>query len=306
MSDLGSELDRLATEQARTELTDLDSRDTYGLVKQIADDDACVPRAVAGAREDIAVAVDAIAERMREGGRLIYVGAGTPGRLAVVDASECVPTFGTAPDQVLAVMAGGRAAMFCPVEGAEDDERAGTDDLEATGVCSADAVVGVTASGRTPYVLSSVDCARRAGAVTIGISNNPSTRLSGNVDIPIEVCTGPEVIAGSTRMKAGTAQKLVLNALSTATMVRLGKTYGPFMVDVRATNAKLRARAQRMVSEATGVGEGEAARALEEGGGNAKIAIVSLLAGIDVPAASQYLRDCGGHVRDAVRVGLTR
>lgn len=276
---VNAELERLETEGIRPDLADLDRWSTEGVVAQIAADDATVAPAVAAAGPRIAAAVDAITERMRAGGRLIYVGAGTPGRLAVVDASECVPTFGIDPGTVLAVVAGGSDAVTTAVEGAEDDVIAGAVDLRAVGVSAVDAVVGITASGRTPYVLAAMTAASEAGAVTIGVSNNPRTQLSERVDIAIEVVTGPEVIAGSTRMKAGTAQKLVLNTLSTATMIRLGKTHGNLMVDVRATNVKLRARALRIVVAATGVDDNRAAAALDRAGGHAKSAITALLAG---------------------------
>lgn len=279
MSDVNAELERLETEGIRPDLGDLDRWPTERVVAQIAADDATVAPAVAAAGPRIAAAVDAITERMRAGGRLIYVGAGTPGRLAVVDASECVPTFGIDPGTVLAVVAGGSDAVTTAVEGAEDDVVAGAVDLRAVGVSAADAVVGITASGRTPYVLAAMAAASEAGAVTIGVSNNRRTQLSERVDIAIEVVTGPEVIAGSTRMKAGTAQKLVLNTLSTATMIRLGKTHGNLMVDVRATNVKLRARALRIVVAATGVDDNTATAALDRAGGHAKSAITALLAG---------------------------
>ncbi|MQA62665.1 MAG: N-acetylmuramic acid 6-phosphate etherase [Actinophytocola sp.] len=279
MNHINAELERLETEGIRPDLADLDRWSTAGVVAQIAADDATVAPAVADEAPRIAAAVDAITERMRAGGRLIYVGAGTPGRLAVVDASECVPTFGIDPGMVLAVVAGGSDAVTTAVEGAEDDVVAAAADLRAVGVSAGDAVVGITASGRTPYVLAAMAAASEAGAVTIGVSNNRRTQLSERVDIAIEVVTGPEVIAGSTRMKAGTAQKLVLNTLSTATMIRLGKTHGNLMVDVRATNVKLRARALRIVVAATGVDDNTATAALDRAGGHAKSAITALLAG---------------------------
>lgn len=301
MNDLRGELDGLDTEHARRGLSEMDTWSAGTLVERIVSDAADVVPAVEAASKDIARAVDAVEGRLAAGGRLIYVGAGTPGRLAVVDASECPPTFGTPPEQVVAVIAGGAVATTAAVEGAEDDVDAAGRDLAAIGVSADDAVVGISASGRTPYVLAAMDAATAAGAVTIGVSNNANTRLSARVDVAIETLTGPEIIAGSTRMKAGTAQKLVLNAISTAAMVRLGKTHGNLMVDVRATNAKLRARALKIVVEATGADEETAGRALDGADGHAKTAIVAVLAGVDAAEAARRLRAAGGRVREALR-----
>src|SRR5699024_3045544 len=243
------------------------------VVEQIVADDGTVAAAVAAAGEQLTTAVEAIAARFRDGGRLIYVGAGTPGRIAVIDATECAPTFGIAPERVVPIMAGGTATMTTAVEGVEDDAHAGTRDISAADVTGHDAVVGISASGRTPYVLAAMDAASQCGATTIGVSNNRGTQLSQRVHIGIETLTGPEVIAGSTRMKAGTAQKLVLNTLSSASMIALGKTYRNLMVDVSAANEKLRARAQRIVVEATGTHEGTTAETLEKTGWQAKPAI---------------------------------
>lgn len=301
MPSTGAGFDLLETERSRPDLADLDARSAREVVDQIAADDATVPAAVAAVGERITAAVEAIAARLRGGGRLVYVGAGTPGRIAVMDATECAPTFGVDPEQVVTVMAGGMATMTQAVEGMEDDAEAGAGDLAALGVGDKDAVVGITASGRTAYVLAAIDEAHRRGCVTIGVSNNPGTELSKHVDIGIEACTGPEVVAGSTRMKAGTAQKLVLNTLSSASMILLGKTHGDMMVDVNASNAKLRARAQRIVTEATGVDAETAAATLEQAAWRAKPAIVALLADIDIDTANQRLSDGDGHVRTALR-----
>jgi N-acetylmuramic acid 6-phosphate etherase len=292
------ELAHLVTEQHRPELADLDRRDTTELVALMADDQALAIAAVSGARERIAAAIDAVVEQLRRGGRLIYVGAGTAGRMGVLDAAECPPTFNT--DRVVGVMAGSTAALQRPRESAEDDAEAGAADLAALDVGADDAVVGIAASGRTPYTIGAVRYAAGAGAVTIGISSNPDAELSGHVDHPIELVTGPEVIAGSTRLKAGTAQKVVLNLISTISMVRLGKTFGNLMVDVRATNVKLRDRAQRIVAAATGATVDEAASTLEAAGGDVKVAIVMLLRGTDVTSASDRLRIARGSVRDAL------
>lgn len=301
MTDGQVSLDRLETERSRPDLGDVDRWSSTELVRGIVGDAALVAPAVAAETRSLAAAVDVVADALTAGGRLIYVGAGTPGRLAVADAAECPPTFGTDPAQVLAVVAGGDVAATRAVEGAEDDEAAAVADLAAVQVGAADVVVGITASGRTPYVLAAADAAKAAGAATIGVSGNARTPLSERVDLAIEVRSGPEFIAGSTRMKAGTAQKLVLNTLSTAVMIRLGKTHGNLMVDVLATNEKLRARAQRIVVEATGADERVAAAALADAGGHAKTAIVAVLADVDTATAAARLRAAGGRVRDALR-----
>ncbi len=303
MVDLGDEYADLPTERVRPDLADLDTRSTREVVALIAAEDATVAAAVAAAGTAIAAAVDLVVERLARGGRLVYAGAGTPGRLGVLDAAECVPTFGTDPGLVLALIAGGEPAVTAAVEGAEDDVAAAQADVAAAGVGPDDVLVAVTASGRTPYAVSAARAARDAGAATVGVANNPGSRLAEVVDVAVEVLTGAEVIAGSTRLKAGTAQKLVLNAISTATMVRLGKTYGNLMVDLGATNEKLRARALRIVVEATGADAGDSAAALAAADGNAKTAIVALLAGVDADRARALLTTSGGRVRDALRGG---
>ncbi|MEJ5945999.1 N-acetylmuramic acid 6-phosphate etherase [Pseudokineococcus basanitobsidens] len=290
---------RLVTERARTDLADLDTRSAREVVAVLAAADAEVPAAVAAAGDAVAAAVDLVVERMGRGGRLLYVGAGTPGRLAAVDASEVVPTFGTPPGLVVAVVAGGSRALVEESPGAEDDAAAGAADVHAHGVGPDDVVVGITASGRTPYVLGAVDAARAVGAGTVGVSSNPGAQLSGRVDVAVEVVTGPEVVAGSTRLKAGTAQKLVLNQLSTAVMVRRGRTFGPLMTDVRASNEKLRGRVRRIVTEATGADAADVERAVEAADGHAGTAVVVLLAGVDADRARALLAG-GGGVRAAV------
>ena len=245
-------------------------------------------RAAAAAADQIAAAVDAIVARLQGGGRLIYVGAGTAGRLGLLDAVECPPTFNT--DQVVGVLAGGDGASTVSAEAVEDDATAGARDLAGIAVGAGDAVVGIAASGRTPYTLGAVAEATRVGAVTVGVSCNPDAELSRQVDYPIEVVVGPEFITGSTRLKAGSAQKLVLNALSTVAMVRLGKTYGDLMVDLRATNVKLRRRAQSIVCAATGADPRAAEVALTAAGGSVKTAIVMLLGEVSVEEAERRLR----------------
>ena len=288
------------TERRADDLADLDLLPTQRLVERINDEDARVAPAVRAAVAPLARAVDAIAERLREGGRLVYVGAGSSGRLALVDAAECGPTFGVPEGTVLALIAGGPAAAAAAQEAAEDDAGAGADDVAAAAVGPADAVVALSAGGSTPYTVGAARAARDAGALLVAVVCTEGSELGALADHEVVALVGPEVIAGSTRMKAGTAQKLVLNTLSTATMIRLGRTYGNLMVDVVASNAKLRARARRAVALACDASEPEADAALAASGGDAKVAIVSLLLGLDADAARERLERVGGGVRAAV------
>nr|WP_232005318.1 N-acetylmuramic acid 6-phosphate etherase [Mycobacterium sp. 852002-53434_SCH5985345] len=285
-------LDTLATEAVRPGLHDLDARPIGEVVALLVAAEGEAHAAVAAAVPRIAAAAEAIAARLEHGGRLIYTGAGTPGRLGVLDAAECAPTFDT--DLVRGVIAGGPAALTKAIEGAED----AFEPTDLADLTAADALVGITASGRTPYVLGALEHARAAGALTVAIVNNPGGAASA--DVVIELLTGPEVLAGSTRLTAGTAQKVVLNALSTSVMIALGKAYGPRMVDVRPTSAKLRRRAVRIVRDAAGVDEENAAAALAAAGGHAKTAIVALLAGVDAAEAAARLDRARGRVRDAL------
>lgn len=296
-------LDVLATEFVRRDLDDLDRRSTEELVDTLVEGQNAAQNAVMEAVPAIAAAADAIAARLMQGGRLFYVGAGTSGRLAILDASECPPTFNTPAELVVALIAGGPAAVQEAVEGAEDDVEAGAAELQAKGLKSNDAVVGITASGRTPYVLGALRYAREGGSYTAAIVNNARSPLADVADNMIELLTGPEVIAGSTRLCAGTAQKIALSTLSTAVMVRLGKTYGPYMVDVRATNAKLRRRALRMVQQITGADEAASITALEATQGRVKPAVVMLLGGCDAEEAGRRLDAAGGRVREALANG---
>jgi N-acetylmuramic acid 6-phosphate etherase len=293
-------LDDLITETPSAGASDLDLRSTRELVALMNDEDATVPAVVAAAGDQIAAAVDAIVERLAGGGRLIYVGAGSSGRLAAVDAAECQTTFAAEPGQVVALSAGSHLASPLDQEAAEDDAEAGLRDVKNLGVSPADAVVGISASGRTPYVLGAVEAAGEAGALTVGVVSAPETDLARLVRHEILIVVGSEVIAGSTRLKAGTAQKLVLNTISTVAMIRLGRTFGNLMVDVRATNEKLRARARRIVQLATGATSSEVERALSEADGNAKVAIVSLLTGLDSQSARSQLADASDNVRLAL------
>ncbi|MEV7022690.1 N-acetylmuramic acid 6-phosphate etherase [Kitasatospora sp. NPDC093558] len=289
------------TETVRPDWAGIDQLPTLDLLHLMNAEDRTVPMAVAGQLERIAAVVDGAAERMRRGGRLVYAGAGTAGRLGVLDAAECPPTFGTDPGLVVGLIAGGPAAVTSAAEGAEDRADLAEADLAALALTPADTVIGVSASGRTPYAVAAVRYARAAGALTVGLAGNRGSALAGAAELPIEVVTGPEVLAGSTRLKAGTAQKLVLNLVSTAVMVRLGRTYGNLMVDVRATNTKLRERARRIVTEATGAADEDVRRALTATDGRAKDAILVLLADVDAPAAARLLTDCDGRLREALR-----
>lgn len=293
--DLGRELDRLDTERSRPGVR-LDAMDVPALVAAQLENDRDVQRAVEAAAPQITAALETVVQRLAAGGRLIHVGAGTPGRLGVLDAAECLPTFGVGPETVTAVIAGGEAAMIHAIEGAEDDVDAGAADVRALDVGPRDVVVGITASGRTPYVLAAVTAAREAGAATVGVTNNPGTALAAAVDHPIETLTGPEFVTGSTRLKAGSAQKQVLNMLSTIAMIRLGKVYGTLMVDVHVTNEKLRHRGRRIVMEATGAAPEEAERALAAAGGNAKAAVAALLLGVDPEEARARLAAADGRL----------
>ena len=293
-------LDVLATESVRPDLDDLDRRPTGELVRTLVDGQSAAQTAVAAAVPAIAAAADAIAARMMQGGRLFYVGAGTSGRLAILDASECPPTFNTPPELVVALIAGGPAAVQEAVEGAEDDADAAGAELRARNLEPNDAVVGITASGRTPYVVGALRHAREVGSHTVAIVNNARSPLADIADTAVELLTGPEVVAGSTRLCAGTAQKIALSTLSTAVMVRLGKTYGPYMIDVRATNAKLRRRALRMVQQITGADETASAAALEATQGRVKPAVVMLLGHCDADEAERRLEATGGRVREAL------
>lgn len=257
-------------------------------------------RAVARELPGIARAVEAIARALRRGGRLIYIGAGTSGRLATLDAAECPPTFGVAPRLVQAVIAGGRRALTGAVEGAEDSRAQGARDLAARRVAPNDVVVGLTASGSTPYVLGAMAYARRRGAVTVGVTSNRRSPLARVARILIAPQVGPEVIAGSTRMKAGTAQKLVLNMLSTAAMVRLGRVYDNWMIDVALTNRKLRERGLRILIQATGASVAEAQRALGQAGHDLRVALVMMKKGASAAEARRRLRQAWGNLRKAL------
>jgi len=291
------ELDRLPTEQANPRTADLDRLDTLGILTRLNDEDQRVPLAVRAALPAVATAVDRAVERWRRGGRVVLFGAGTSGRLATLDAAELVPTFGVSPGRYLARMCGGAAGIGRAVEGAEDDDDAG--EAAASDLGARDVAFGIAASGRTPWVLGALRGARGNGAATIGLACVPAPALAIHADVVVAVDTGPEPIAGSTRMKAGTAQKLVLNLFSTALMVRLGKVHGNLMVDVQVTNLKLRRRAARLVAQIAAVDLAVAERALAEAG-DVKTAVVALRLGVSVAAARGRLADADGRLRAAL------
>ena len=294
------EIGALTTEGSNPRTATLDSMTVDELLRTMNAEDSSIASAVAQAIPDIARAVDLIVAARRHGGRLVYVGAGTSGRLGVLDAVECPPTFGTEPGEVIGIIAGGRGAFTTAVEGAEDDPARTVDDLAAIDLTAADVVVALAASGRTPYSVGALDHARSVGAATVAISCNRDAELTDHADVGIEIDTGPEVLTGSTRMKAGTAQKMVCNMLSTATMVRTGRVYGNLMVDMNPTNAKLLDRARRIIAEATGVDLATAAALLDDAGGHAKTAIVMNLAGVDRATARLRLDKANGFVRNAI------
>jgi N-acetylmuramic acid 6-phosphate etherase len=291
---------RKATEQRSPRTRGIQAKSTIGILRAIHREDDSVARAVGRALRSIARAVDAIVGSLQRGGRLFYVGAGTSGRLAALDAAELPPTFGTVPSLVQAVVAGGRRALTHAAEDVEDDQAQGARDLASRGLRAGDVVAGITASGATPYVLGALEFAKRKGATTISVTCNPRTPLAQISTIAIVTPTGPEVITGSTRMKAGTAQKMVLNMLSTATMIRLGRVYDNWMIGVALTNRKLRARGLRILREASGASVVDATRALRQSGHNLRVALIMLKTGANARQARRMLRDTQGNVFDAI------
>ncbi|MER7861190.1 N-acetylmuramic acid 6-phosphate etherase [Amycolatopsis sp. WAC 04169] len=287
------------TEQRNPRTTDIDLMSTMGILGAINAEDRRVPEAVAAVLPQVARAVDFAVEALRSGHRVHYFGAGTSGRLATLDAAELVPTFNVPSDWFIAHHAGGARALRQAVEDAEDNAKAGAAEV-AESVAPGDFVLGLTASGRTPYVLGALAAASRLGARTALVSGNPAAVTPPGVDVLIAVDTGPEAIAGSTRMKAGTAQKIILTAFSTATMIKLGRTYSNLMVSMRATNAKLRGRTIRILREATGMSMADCSDALTEADGDLKVALVHLLSGEDVASAAKALTASDGHVRKAL------
>jgi N-acetylmuramic acid 6-phosphate etherase len=297
--------EHLTTEGRNPASEDLDGLTAAQIVALINSEDAKVAAAVAEQADAIARGIDVIAERLGRGGRLIYIGAGTSGRLGVLDAVECPPTFNTHPWQVVGVIAGGHSALTTAVEGAEDRPELAAEDLKNVRLTDGDVVVGIATSGRTPYVLGSLEYAQSVGAFTIGLSCNRDSEIATRSDLSITPVVGPEVVSGSTRMKAGTATKMVLNMLSTGAMIRLGKTYGNLMVDLRASNTKLADRARRIVRAVTNLSTQEAERLLRDCGGEVKTAIVSHYTGANSAEARQLLSASNGHLRKALADHLT-
>lgn len=296
---LMAELGDLVSEARNPQTTQIDLMSTQQILAAMNAEDTRVPEAVNAVLPNIAAAVDRIVDAFKAGGRLIYMGAGTSGRLGVLDASECPPTFGVPEGMVIGLIAGGDTALRHPIEGAEDDRDEGRRDLEAINVSAKDVVVGIAVSGRTPYVIGGLDHAKSVGAVTVALSCNPDSVIARLADIAISPVVGPEALTGSTRLKSGTAQKLVLNMLTTASMIRIGKSYENLMVDLSVSNEKLAARATRIVVEATGCSSEEAERYLALSRNNVKLAILMALTGLDAAAAEVKLNAADGFLRRA-------
>lgn len=290
----------MTTEKRNPRTMQLDTMSELEIVTTMNEEDARVPLAIAKKLPQIAQAAHWAAEAFEQGGRLFYMGAGTSGRLGVLDAAECPPTFGVAPGMVVGLIAGGEQAFLKAVEGAEDDRALGQSNLEAYGLNAKDVVIGIAASGRTPYVLGGLAYARSVGCRTAAIACNTGSEIGRAADLAIEVEVGPEVLTGSTRLKSGTAQKLILNMISTASMVRTGKVYQNLMVDVMQNNEKLHTRAENIVIDATGVTRPEARSAIDAAGGSVKVAITMLLADCSADEARSRLEKAGGHVRAAI------
>ena len=297
---MSSDLGRLTTEAVNPASVRIDQLDAAGIVAVMNAEDAEVAAAVGREAAAIANAIEIIAERFRRGGRLVYLGAGTSGRLGVLDASECPPTFGTPPAMVVGLIAGGMQALTRAVEGAEDSRDLAARDLAAIGLSANDVLVGIASSGRTPYVLGGLAHAREVGAFAIGLACNENSELELVAELMIVPKVGPEILTGSTRLKAGTATKLVLNMLTTGAMIRIGKTFGNLMVDLRATNTKLVARTRRIVAKLTGVDEEEAERLVAAADGELKTAVVARARGVSPAEARRLLAEAGGHLRQAL------
>ena len=294
------ELGLLRTEQVDSKFQMLDVMTVSELLQAMNESDAEVPRAISLVLPKIEKAIDDVVDRMLQGGRLIYIGAGTSGRLGVLDAAECGPTFSVSTDQVVAYIAGGDAALRNPVEGAEDKPELGVKDLKSANVSQLDVVVGIAASGRTPYVIGALEYAKSLGALTIAITCNPNSEAGKRSDHALDIDSGPELLAGSTRLKSGTAQKMVLNMISTISMVRLGKTFGNLMVDLQISNEKLQDRAVRIIEKATGATKKESTDALEASGHEVKVAILMLLLNVEPEVARERLHASSNRIREAL------
>ncbi len=297
---LFEELKALTTEQQNPASVDIASKSTIEILRAVNNEDKKVPFAVEQELPHVAQAVDLVVEALQDGGRLFYVGAGTSGRIGLQDAAECPPTFGSDPEKIYALVAGGKPALFKAQEGAEDFEENGANDIMAHGINKDDVVCGIAASRRTPYVVGAIKKARALGAKTIFVTTNPRSQFNLSVDVAICPEVGPEVIMGSTRMKSGTAQKLVLNMITTAVMIRLGKVYQNMMVDLQTTNTKLEERSKRTIMMITGVGYEKAEQFLKKAGGHVKTAVVMILAKVDAKEARSRLEDAGGFIIHAI------
>ncbi|MDL2397899.1 N-acetylmuramic acid 6-phosphate etherase [Rhizobium mayense] len=295
-----SELEQLVSEGRNPNTMHIDLLSTFDILREINYEDQTVPTAVEKVIPAIAAAVNQIVAAFQKGGRLIYMGAGTSGRLGVLDASECPPTFSVPSSMVIGLIAGGPAALQSSIEGAEDDPEQGRQALQDIALTAADVVVGIAVSGRTPYVIGGLNYAKSVGAVTVALSCNPNSVIAGIADLAISPVVGPEILTGSTRLKSGTAQKLILNMLTTASMIRIGKSYQNLMVDVHASNKKLVARASRIVMQATGCTLEEARRALDQTGNDVKLAILMEITGMGIEEARAALQNAGGFLRRAI------
>ena len=294
-------LSTLITEQRNPNSMHVDSLSALEIVQLMNDEDKQVPLAIEKCLPQIAQAVECIVAAFQQGGRLVYIGAGTSGRLGVLDASECPPTFGVSPEMVKGIIAGGERALRHPIEGAEDSKAQAVVDLQTIQFSSKDVLVGIAASGRTPYVIGALEYAKSLGSVTVSIASNPNSAMANIVDIAIDTIVGPEVLTGSSRLKSGTAQKLVLNMLTTASMILMGKCYQNLMVDVQASNEKLKARAIRIVMQATDCDKALAEETLKQADQNAKLAIMMILSGLDRAQAEALLEKHHGKLQLALK-----
>ena len=294
-------LSTLITEQRNPNSMHVDSLSALEIVQLMNDEDKQVPLAIEKCLPQIAQAVECIVSAFQQGGRLVYIGAGTSGRLGVLDASECPPTFGVSPEMVKGIIAGGERALRHPIEGAEDSRAQAVVDLQTIEFSSKDVLVGIAASGRTPYVIGALEYAKGLGSVTVSIASNPNSAMANIVDIAIDTVVGPEVLTGSSRLKSGTAQKLVLNMLTTASMILMGKCYQNLMVDVQASNEKLKARAIRIVMQATDCDKALAEETLKQADQNAKLAIMMILSGLDRAQAEALLEKHQGKLQLALK-----
>ena len=294
-------LSTLITEQRNPNSMHVDSLSALEIVQLMNEEDKQVPLAIEKCLPQIAQAVECIVAAFQQGGRLVYIGAGTSGRLGVLDASECPPTFGVSPEMVKGIIAGGERALRHPIEGAEDSKAQAVVDLQTIQFSSKDVLVGIAASGRTPYVIGALEYAKSLGSVTVSIASNPNSAMANIVDIAIDTIVGPEVLTGSSRLKSGTAQKLVLNMLTTASMILMGKCYQNLMVDVQASNEKLKARAIRIVMQATDCDKALAEETLKQADQNAKLAIMMILSGLDRAQAEALLEKHQGKLQLALK-----